>query len=785
MKRALAVRTALAWALFAACVLYSAVRFRTTGDITYFLPDDAAGGELDASRMLADSELAHSMVLLIGGEADRRIEAARRLAGRLAESPQFAWVESGPPAGVDEALVAAFFPARFGFLSDAPERELPALLSDSGLAGQAQSLRAELAGPLGSAIGRTAGADPFLALQRHLKRVAGARPTAVDVEGGGFATRREPRAVVFLATRASPFDADAQRRVLAAIEEAFGAVEREMGGGLTLEMSGVNRLATSAEKSARADLTRISTLALVGTSILFLLCFRSLRYWLVLFVPVGFGIAGGLCACLAVFGEVHGVTLAFGATLIGVSDDYTIHFLQHHTLRPSREGARGSLAAVWSGILVGGLTTIVGFAGMAWTSTPGMRQIALFGGVGIAFALLATNAVVPSLVPDVPRSAAGLVATRAFMTRILRAIERRRAWLPALPLAAAALCAVAAARVVWDDDPAALTTIDADLLREDARARQLVSLADPGRFALVAAADGETALQRNDRVFQLLGAARAAGELGDFHSLHRILWSADLQKRNLDAVWRAPRLADRLARAAEAAGFRPGAFSAFGQVLAAPPPAPVTIGDLQRGPLRALLRGSLVVSGGRTWILTPLVDVTAPDKIRARLAAVPGAIYFDQGEYLARAYQGFRRRVLELVAVGLLAVLAVLWLRYRRWRHSLAAFLPALLAALTALAITALAGVPLTLLHVLGLLWVLSTGEDYGVFVVEAARRGGDVGIAMVGTAVSCATTVLAFGLLAMSSIPALSALGTVAAIGGALSFLMTPLALLLLGRRG
>jgi predicted exporter len=773
--------TALAWTLFIAAVVYSAIRFRTSGDITYFLPEDTSPAELEASRMLADSELSHAMVLLIGGDEDAAVEAAGRLAERLARSPHVAWVESGASADLDQAMAATYFPARFGFLSDRPDRELPELLSDAGLARQAQALRSALAGPLGAALSPTAPADPFLAFHRHLERIARARPGAIEVVDGGFVTREGRAAVVFLATREGPFEADVQRKVLGLIAEAF----HEVGGGLTLEMAGVNRLATRAEESARDDVTRIGTLALLGTSILFLLCFRSLRYWMILFVPVGFGMAGGLAAGLAIFGEVHGVTLAFGATLIGVSDDYTIHFLQHHMLSPSPEGPRGSLRTVWSGILLGGITTIVGFAGMAWTSTPGMRQIAVFGSVGIAFALLATRAVIPTLVPRLPRSARGLLATRRVMTDLVGRIERRRAWLPAIPLAAAVLWAWAWTAVTWDDDPAALTTIDADLMREDARVRERVSSSDPGRFVLVDGPDAESALRLNDAVFHILREARDHGELGDFRSLHQILWSADLQARNLEHIWGAPDLYRRLSRATEAAGFRPGAFGDFGRLLAAPPPDPVRVADLEEGGLTSLLRGSLVVSGGRTWILTTLQGVSAPEAIRARLAGLRGVSYFDQGEYVGHAYRGFRRRVLEIVGFGLLAVLAVLWLRYRRWRHSLAAFVPAVLAAITALAVLAIAGVALNLLHVLGLLWVLSTGEDYSVFVVEASRKDGDVGIALVGTAVSCATTVLAFGLLAMSSIPALRALGLVAAIGGALSFLMTPVAFTLLGRRG
>jgi predicted exporter len=774
-------QAALAWALFLAAAGYSALSFRATGDITYFLPDQAPGPELEASRMLAGSELSHAMVLVIGGDEEAAVAAASAIARRLAASPEVAWVESGAPADLEESIGRVFFPARFGFLSDAPSRELPARLSDEGLAAEAASLKAALAGPLGPMIARTAGADPFRAFQRHLERIGRGGRGAVEAVEGGFVTREDRAAVVFLATRASPFEAEVQRRVLDQIDQAF----REANpGGLILEMSGVNRLATAAAESAQADAGRIGILALVGTSILFLLCFRSLRYWLVLFVPVAFGIAGGLATCLLLFGEVHAVTLAFGATLIGVSDDYTIHFLQHHTLSPSPEGPRGSLRAVWSGILLGGATTVVGFAGMAWTSTPGMRQIAVFGAVGIAFALLATWTVMPGLLPRTPRPAAGLLATRRLMNRLIAAIERRRSWLPAIPIAALALCAVAATRVTWEDDPAALTPIDPDLMAEDERVRGRTSSFDPGRFVLVQAVDQESALRANDRVAAILEEARTAGELGDFRSLHQVVWSAELQGANQALLRAAPDLASRLARAMEAAGFSPGAFDELAASLAAPAPEPVRIADLQAGGLARLLRGSLVEDRRKTWILTPLQGVEAPDALRARLAGIAGVTYFDQGAYVAHAYAGFRRRVLEVVGFGLLAVFAVLWLRYRRWRQSLAAFAPAVLAAITTLAILAIAGVSLNLLHVLGLLWVLSTGEDHSVFVVEATRKDDDVGLALVGTAVSCATTVLAFGLLATSSIPALRALGLVAAIGGALSLLMTPIAFTVLGRR-
>ena len=52
----------------------------------------------------------------------------------------------------------------------------------------------------------------------------------------------------------------------------------------------------------------------------------------------------GLAAVSALFGNVHGITLAFGFTLIGVAQDYPIHLLSHR--RPDRCAARGRARAV-------------------------------------------------------------------------------------------------------------------------------------------------------------------------------------------------------------------------------------------------------------------------------------------------------------------------------------------------------------------------------------------------------------------------------------------------------
>ncbi|MFY0542169.1 MMPL family transporter [Nannocystis pusilla] len=246
-------------------------------------------------------------------------------------------------------------------------------------------------------IKQIAPADPLLAYPTQLRRLEAAQGGGVALRDGHFVAD-DQHALVMLATRSSPFDATDQAPLQAAIEAAFAEVDAQSGGRLVLEQSGVARFALAAETSMREDIGRISTVSLVGIVALFLLMFRSPRLVLLSLAPLVAGVAAALAACLALFGAVHGLTLAFGATLIGVCIDYSVHLFNHHMLDP-RGGPRQSARQIWPGLLLGALTTVAGFAGLAWTSFPGLREVALFASIGVLVAALATRYWLPDLCP--------------------------------------------------------------------------------------------------------------------------------------------------------------------------------------------------------------------------------------------------------------------------------------------------------------------------------------------------------------------------------------------------
>ena len=95
-----------------------------------------------------------------------------------------------------------------------------------------------------------------------------------------------------------------------------------------------------------------------------------------------------------------------------------------------------------------------------------------------------------------------------------------------------------------------------------------------------------------------------------------------------------------------------------------------------------------------------------------------------------------------------------------------------LLAALASLACLGWLGQPLTLFSLFGLLLVTAIGVDYAILMRE---RVGGAATSLLGTLLAALTTWLSFGVLALSSTPAVSNFGLTISIGLTFSFLLSP----------
>lgn len=746
-------------------------RLEVSSSITHFLPSGEEAELADLARRMVESGLSRGMILRVRGDGDR-VGAARALAASLAEHREVLRVErfADDPESA-QALFRIYFPRRFYLAADDPETQIPASLDATALARRSDELRARLAGPASPLFARQAPRDPLGLFVQIMERARAAQPAGPRDE-----------AIVLLRTRSSAFDFESQSRLLDDIESEFRRISQRYGGDLVLEQSGVNRFAVAAERSIRRDVNFISVAGLLGVGALFLAFFRSPRSLAIALLPPSLGIVSAASVAAFVYSPVHGVTLGFGLTLIGVAIDYPIHVMSHHGLDPGRHTPAETVERLRRSLSMGAVTTAIAFAVLSLSGFPGAAEMGLFAAIGICVALVVTLLCVPSFLPQDGRSLAGnaLRGTATFLRRSTIALGRRRWAAMSVPLALCSLALVGAPRIEWQDDPGALSTADRALVDEDRRVRSAAAGVDLERFVVAQGATVQDALALNDAVYARLQQVVAAGAADGIRSLHSILWSENLQRRNLASFRSESDITGRIDAAFRSAGFRPGVFTEFTRDLEGPSVPPLRPEDLAGTPLEALVDASLVATRDGWAAVTFLRGVRDPQAVRDALGGLAGAHYLDQGALLREIFTRYRHSALRAVVAGSALVFGVLLLRYRRLAPAALAFIPSILVAFATLGLLGIVGVRIDLLSLVGLLLVVGLGADYGVFALEAADDPDRMASALVGMLVSWLTTLLAFGLLALSEHPALRSIGLTTGIGVSLAFVAAPAVMVL-----
>ena len=748
----------------------TAQRWQVSSEVPSLVASRAHPQLAELSRRMASGPAARTLALVFAApDPGDALAAARELAVEFAARGDVEHVSLGPPAEALAALEALYFAHRLAF-ADAETQRL-ARASEDELRGAARTLRAALAGPESSWIAQHAARDPLLTFRAQLLRLEAAQRGALETRAGQWATA-DGAAVLFVRTRASPFDATAQAPLLAALEEARA---RLTARGVSTQLSALHRFAAEAQQTAQRDAQRISLLSLAAVAALFALLFRSLRTLAAAAFQLGLALSTASAVCLLAFGGLHPLTLAFGSTLIGVCIDYPIHLAHHHALAGDPRGPLATLRAVAPALVVGALTSIAGFAGIATSDLPGLRELGVFGAIGLIAGLAALWVVAPIF----PQALAPTSAQRRLAARLARGYAglcaNRSACLALLAGICAAI-ALAAPRARFSDDVFALNLPPRpEWVAEEARVQALLGAGERGRFVAVMGASDDEALARLEALAPRLGAAVAAGALAGFDSPHALLRSPSAQATSERALREAPGLAARIERAFSAEGFAPGAFAPFAEELARPAPAPLRAAELAGSPLADALAALRVPLGsGVAWVVT-LRGVSDSAAVEHAVTAVPGAEFVDQRRLAGELYAGYRAQVVLLLGAGIALVALVLAARFRSFARVAAAGLPALLAVGSVLSVLALSGEPVTLLHLFGLLLVLCFAEDYGVFLVEA-RGAAELSASLTSILAASATTALSFGLLALSEFPALAALGFTAGVGSLAALVISPL---------
>jgi predicted exporter len=726
-------------------------------DVLDLIPASERSPELALVRELAGEAEARVMFFVLTGADGLPVsgEATQRFAAELARSPAFAQALPLADAASRDALGRELFTQRFTLLFPIWLRDREAAFAATG--GDPARFAGWLAEDTAAALGRflnapealalqdTLPSDPLLLMSGVLTRLKG----SLALVQPAAETKTSPPALVWARIAASPLREEGQAPVFAAIAEATAKVRADFPG-LVVADTGVNRFAAASRVRIEREVSWLNALSLAAVLAVALTFIRGAHRGLHLVPVVLCSILGAWVAATLTFDRLHILVFVVGSLLTGVAIDYGFYLYMQPPLVPG-EDYWLKVRRLMKPLLASCFTTVAGFALLTGSELPLIRQLGVFVGAGLICALGAAI-VYFSTVKNPFLETRSFRGGQALSEGTRRGLRRALVIVWCLSLPGLFL-------LQWRDDIRELEIPAVALKREDARIRALFG--DNGRHAIYlthgnSVTEARAALEKFDAWL------RTAGGAAQFSiSLSAIVPTAAEHARAVKFVHEQSAFPDRLRAALNTAGFEAEGFAPFFEAYTRHAstaaetdfePAIRALHTQLGGPLGLLLH----LGRPLTWFVT-IADhaPAAPPPSELHTASA------SQLQSLNQIFGRYRQSALHLSLIGLAIVGLGVFLTYGL-RDGVRIFAIPCGACLGLFGVLGWLGQPLNLFHLLGAFLGVCLTHNYSIFSVTSAYEHEPPPVSV---RLSALCTAASFGVLALSGIPVVRALGSTVAM--------------------
>ena len=752
---------ALWLAVLAALALLVRHELVVSNDLRSFMPPAQTAEQRLLLDQIGEGPASRLLLLAIHGDAATTLSGA--LVAALRGDARFTQVLNGD-ADLS-ALDPALLPYRYLLSPTLDSAQFDAAFLREQLELRLQDLGSPGADLLKPLLPR----DPTLELLALAQRWSPARAPALR-DGVWVAPGGE--ALLLVQTRAAGFDPVAQGETIEQLRATFARLPGADPD--QLEISGPGYFGVVVSARTRAEAEWLSLIGTVGFALLLLLAYRSAGVVALVALPLASGALSGMAVTALVFHWIHGITLAFGVTLLGVAQEYPIRVFSH---RRADAGARASLDAVWPLLRLAIASACIAYLAFFASGVTGLQQLAVFTIVGLLVAGVATRWMLPAVMPVRFHD----VAAAAWLERVrarLNALPRPR-WLPWTVLGAALALLWFAPAPFWQNDLAALTPVPTSLLQREGALRDALGAPDVRYLLVLEAPDEQRLLKLSERIEPEVEKWKESHWVDEVELPSRYLPSVDTQRARQQRLPQHAALEAALAAAQQDLPFQAGLFAPFvDDVDQARTLPPLTPARFAASPLGSRLEAMLSRRDDHSLALATLSGVHDGSAVAARAPQLSGSdgtvSLLDLKGASESLVAGYRARIGQALLVALVLLAIAVAIAFRNVRRAWHVIAPMSLATLLVLAVLRADGVALSLFHLVALTLAAGLGLHYALFFEREVDDAAEERRTLHATLLCVISAVLVFGLLALSSLPVLRAIGLTVALGVAFHFCLS-----------
>lgn len=687
-----------------------------------------------ASQTMAD-KYSNRLLIMLGAEKTEAVKLQQQqqsFVNKLEKTQQFSLADKPFSTQAIKQNQNFYLPYRYHLLTATQRQQLEA--------GQGQtkqllqtSLR-QLFSPIPAPRTASILQDPANLLQAWLENKLPSNSYQLDQYGLFVEHHDRIYRIVLLEYKGAAFDLQLQQKLMQLIDHAEAELVDQR---IEVLHSGLLFHAAAAAKQARTEISTIGLGSLLGICLLLIVSFRSAKPLILSLIALASGILIALAISLSVFGRLHLITLAFGASLIGVSIDYSLHYFCSYN-----KHKKNHLTSILPALGLGLASSVLAYATQSLTPFPGLQQMAVFSASGLIASCLTVVCLFPCFKLNNHHTSSSsferfsrLKISHKLKTGILFSII--------------IFCGFAYTKLIFVDDLRLLNGSPQELLRQEEKIRLISQGPSVSQFLLVSGDSWQEVLEQQEQLAPQLNALISQGKLQSYQALSKYLPSRQRQEDNYQL------LSQSLYQQKNLAGFFQG--------LGAPPSTIEQSLSLFFNAQHQYLDWDKWRASEQNELLSHLW-FEASDSRKAGLIIVSGLdnaqvlsqlqnkniLLVDRVAAISNLLKNYRQQVGLWLALAYLFIFIVLLLRYKR--SALRIIAAPLLATSLSFAVLSLAGIPLNLFSLLAALIVLGVALDMGIILQESQYQAH----AWQAISLSALTTILAFGLLSLSQTPVL-----------------------------
>ena len=757
-------------------------RFHLTTDLGAFLPKGESAVEKLMVDLLDTGASSNLMFIgITGAEPDELVNASRMLENRLTGSNYIQAIHNSP-ATLTELQLDLIREYRYLLSRQLSVNSMTA----DGLRDSLNQRMQGLTSPLASLEKKFIRFDPtgeIFSIMNEFSNQDKDNSSAPRLVDGAWLSRSGKRSLTILEINATAFDLDGLSDAYNLIVNELGAISKN--STLEFAITGPGAFAVLTKDTIRADVRLLSLMATFCVGMFLWLALRSVSMLLLIFVPLVCGICSAIAAVLVFFGNINGITLAFGVTLIGVAIDYPIHFFTHLN-KEKNDPSSSSLKLIWPTLRLGVLSTVIAYGSLLFSEMSGLQQLGLFTITGLIVAAMTTRWVLPLLIRKSVPENPGLPRLHDYLERLATPAYKVR-WIMLAVTLVAVVFLIFKEGAIADYNTRSLSPITKAQSNVDRQIRSELGHWSGGNLLLITGKTDQQVLRRLESLDPFMESLVEDKVISDFTSIASILPSASLQLKRRSMLPEKSELENNLVTIVNEFPFKPGLFKEFiNDVEASRSLEPITLEKLEDNQLGDKVSGLLHQKDDLWYAPILLYQLSSQDLLRENLSQLiadeglnddlsePHWIHYINLQMQANGImENALTNMIKLIVIGGFCIYLLLAISFRDFIRPLKILLPTLMAVALTISILVLLGISLTVFHIVSLLLVVGLGLDYSLFFHRLTDHKEEWSSTFRALWMCCFSTVLVFGLLVISKTPPLHAVGMTVGIGAFLCLIL------------